>query len=88
MLGRYRMEKELAGDPSTQQWILIRDTVTTLLYLGSIDAYLLGLKSAVKRGKLHGIIVERGKLAAHVRENLKALGLHRRVKTPDPNRGR
>ena len=83
LLGRYQMdqEKELAaalgGDPSPQEAVLIRDTVKSMLYLGSIDAYLTGLKSAVKRGHLHPIITQRTKLAGHIRENLKALGLKR-----------
>jgi hypothetical protein len=83
LLGRYQMEQEkelsdaLGGDPSPQERVLIRDTVRTMLYLGSIDAYLIGLKSAIRRGKLHPIIKERVRLAAHVRENLRALGLKR-----------
>jgi hypothetical protein len=91
MLGRWQMEKEkelataLGGDPSPQQQIIITDTVKVLLYLASIDAYLLRLKSAVRRGKLHPVMSDRGKLATHLRENLKTLGLSRRIKAVSIN---
>ena len=57
--------------------MLIRDTIKTILYLGSIDTYLMGLKSAIRRGHLHPIISERVKLAGHIRENFKVLGIKR-----------
>lgn len=86
LLGRYQMEKEdelakaLGGDPSPQQSILITDTVKTMLYLGCLDTYLVSLKSAVRKGRVHPVLSERFRLAGHIRENLKTLGLERRVK--------
>lgn len=87
LLGRFQMEKErelaaaLGGDPSPQEVFLIADTVKTLLYLGCLDTYLTGLKSAVRKGRVHPVLTERFRLAGHIRENLKTLGLHRRIKT-------
>lgn len=81
------MEKErelataLGGDPSPQETILIGDTIKTLLYLGCLDTYLIGLKSAVRKGRVHPVLTERFRLAGHIRENLKTLGLHRRIKS-------
>src|SRR2546427_913649 len=61
----------LGGDPSPQELALIGDTVKTLLYLGSIDHYLMGLKSLMRKGRPHPVIAERTRLAAHVPENFK-----------------
>lgn len=86
LIGRYQMDKEdeiakaLGGDPSPQQSILITDTVKTMLYLGCLDTYLVSLKSAVRKGRVHPVLTERFRLAGHIRENLKTLGLERRVK--------
>jgi hypothetical protein len=33
------------------------------------------LKSLVRKGKIHGVVSERTKIGAHIRENLKTLGL-------------
>jgi len=68
----------LGGDPSPQQLALIVDTVKTLLYIGSLDDYLSGLKSVVRKGRVHNVLIERTRLASHLKENLKILGLHRR----------
>jgi len=77
-------EKELAtslgGDPSPQEQMIISDTIKTLLFLGSLDAYLIGLKSLVRKGRVHCVLSERTRLAGHLRENLKTLGLERRAK--------
>jgi hypothetical protein len=35
------------------------------------------LKSLVRKGRVHGVLSERTRLAGHLRENLKALGLKR-----------
>ncbi len=70
----------LGGDPSPQQRA-IGDTVKTMLFLGSIDHYLQGLKSLVRKGRVHPVLAERTRLAAHMRANLVTLGLKRTIKT-------
>ncbi len=70
----------LGGDPSPQEKAIIGDTVKNLLYIGSLDAYLMQLKSLVRKGRVHGVLIERTRLAAHLRENLKTLGLKRVAK--------
>ena len=70
----------LGGDPSPQERVIIADTVKHLLFAGSLDHYLLGLKSLVRKGKVHGVLSERTRIGAHIRENLKTLGLQRRSK--------
>src|SRR2546422_9291039 len=65
----------LGGDPSPQEKALIGDTVKTMLFIGSLDHYLLGLKSLVRKGRPHPVIAERTRLATHMRDNLKAIGL-------------
>ena len=81
-------EQELAlalgGDPSPQERVIIADTVKTMLYIGSLDSYLAGLKHIVRKGKVHGVLLERTRLAAHLREDLKTLGL-KRVPPPHPS---
>lgn len=72
----------LGGDVSPQQQALINDTVKTMLYLGSLDCYLSALKSLVRKGRVHGVLSERTRLAAHMRENLRTLGLSRMAKEP------
>ncbi len=67
----------LGGDPSPQERAIIADTAKTLLYIGSLDAYLTGLKSIVRKGRVHNVLIERTRLAGHLRENLKTLGLKR-----------
>jgi hypothetical protein len=71
----------LGGDPSPQEQTIISDTVKHMLYAATLDRYLLGLKSLVRKGRVHGVLAERTKIGVHVRENLKTLGLKRRVKT-------
>jgi len=70
----------LGGDPSPQEKAIIADTVKTMLFLGSLDHYLTGLKSLVRKGRVHSVLSERTRLAAHMRENLKTLGLKRIAK--------
>ena len=67
----------LGGDPSPQERAIIADTVKNMLYVGSLDAYLIGLESLVRKGKVHPVVDVRTRLAAHLRENLKTLGLKR-----------
>ena len=67
----------LGGDPSPQERAIISDTVTHLLFRGSLDRYLLGLKSLVRKGRVHVVVAERTTIGAHIRENLKTLGLKR-----------
>ena len=70
----------LGGDPSPQEKAIIADTVKTMLFLGSLDHYLTGLKSLVRKGRVHCVLSERTRLAAHMRVNLKTLGLKRVAK--------
>jgi hypothetical protein len=70
----------LGGDPSPQEQAIISDSVKNMLYIASLDNYLMQLKSLVRKGRPHPVLDMRTKLAAHLRENLKALGLQRRVK--------
>jgi len=74
----------LGGDPSPQERVIIADTVKTMLFIGSLDHYLLQLKSLVRKGKVHSVLGERTRLAGHLRENLKTLGL-KRVAKPVPS---
>ncbi len=69
----------LGGNPSPQQWALIVDTVKTLLYIGSMDDYLAGLKSVVRKGRVHNVLIERTRLASHLKENLKILGMRGKI---------
>ena len=48
-----------------------------MLYIASLDNYLMGLKSLVRKGKPHPVLAIRTQLSAHLRENLKTLGLRR-----------
>ena len=75
----YELVEALGGDPSPQQRALIADTVKTLLYIGSLDDYLSSLKSVVRKGKVHNVLIERTRLATHLKENLRMLGLRRRM---------
>jgi hypothetical protein len=75
----------LGGDPSPQEQAVIADTVKNMLYVASLDNYLMGLKSLVRKGKAHPVLAIRTQLAAHLREDLKTLGLARRVKATSIN---
>jgi hypothetical protein len=71
----------LGGAPSPQEQVLIADAVKTLLYVSTLDQYLMSLDGGIVRGnKVISVVDTRVKLAAHLRENLKALGLQRRAK--------
>jgi len=67
----------LGGDPSPQEKVIIADSIKNMLYIASLDNYLMNLKSIVRRGKPHPLIATRTQLAAHLRDNLKTLGLKR-----------
>ena len=67
----------LGGDPSPQQQALIADSVKNMLYVATLDNYLMQLKSLVRKGKPHPVLAVRTQLSAHLRENLRTLGLKR-----------
>jgi hypothetical protein len=67
----------LGGDPSPQEQAIIADSVKNMLYIASLDNYLMGLKSLVRKGRPHPVLAIRTQLSAHLRENLKTLGLKR-----------
>jgi hypothetical protein len=64
---------------------IVEDTIWTEFYTTAYDLYLSSLKSIVRKGRPHPITEARTRLAAHRRENLKAIGLHRRIKTTSIN---
>ena len=72
----------LGGDEnvSPQEVVLIADSVKVMLYLASLDTYLLGLKTLLRKGRVRDALIQRVKLAGHLRENLKTLGLKRVAK--------
>ena len=67
----------LGGDPSPQEQAIIGDSIKNMLYIASLDNYLMSLKSLVRKGRAHPILAIRTQLSAHLRENLKTLGLKR-----------
>jgi hypothetical protein len=73
--------KALGGDPSPQEQAIIGDSVKNMLYIASLDNYLMELKSLVRKGRPHPVLAIRTQLSAHLRENLKTLGLKRVAKT-------
>jgi hypothetical protein len=73
--------KALGGDPSPQEQAIIGDSVKNMLYVASLDNYLMGLKSLVRKGRPHPVLAIRTQLSAHLRENLKTLGLKRVSRT-------
>jgi hypothetical protein len=71
----------LGGDPSPQERLIVADAVKTMLYVGTLDEYLMKLDgSIVQNGKVISVIDTRTPLAAHLRRDLESLGLQRRVK--------
>jgi hypothetical protein len=76
----------LGGDPSPQEQVIIGDSVKNMLYIASLDNYLMGLKSLVRKGRPHPVLAIRTPLSAHLRENLKTLGLQRESKDAEPPR--
>jgi hypothetical protein len=71
----------LAAIQAPQEQAIIGDSVKNMLYIASLDNYLMGLKSLVRKGKPHPVLSIRTQLSAHLRENLKTLGLKRVSKT-------
>ena len=67
----------LGGDPSPQEQAIITDSVKNMLYIASLDNYLMKLKSLIRKGRPHPVLSIRTQLSAHLRENLKTLGLKR-----------
>lgn len=75
----------LGSDPSPQQQAIIADAIKNMLYVSSLDNYLKCLKSIVRKGKAHPVLSIRTQLAAHLREDLKTLSIHRRVRMQSLN---
>ena len=48
-----------------------------MLYIASLDQYLMELKSLVRKGRPHPVLQIRTQLSTHLRENYKTLGLKR-----------
>lgn len=72
-----KLATALGGDPSPQEQALIGDCIKNMLYIASLDNYLMGLKSLGRKGQPHPVLAIRTRLSAHLRENLKTLGLKR-----------
>ena len=63
----------LGGDPSPQERLIIADTVKTLLFIGTVDEYLMSLDGGIiKGGKMVPVMESRTSLASHLRRNLEA----------------
>lgn len=62
----------LGGDPSPQEQVIIADSVKNMLYIASLDHYLMQLKSLVRKGRPHPVLSTRTQLSAHLRDNLDA----------------
>ena len=67
----------MGGDASPQQLSLIHDTVKSEFYAEEKEAYLDRLKSRIRKGREHPLMEARRKDRAHIRENLKLIGLRR-----------
>jgi hypothetical protein len=71
----------LGGDPSPQERLIIADAVKTILYIGTLDEYLMNLDGGIVRGnKVIPVIETRTQLATHLRRDLETLGLKRVAK--------
>ena len=71
----------LGGDPSPQERLIIADAVKTMLYIGTLDEYIMALDGGIVRGGQAVPVIEtRTSLATHLRRDLEALGLERRHK--------
>src|SRR3990170_131991 len=49
----------LGGDPSPQEQVIIADSVKNMLYIASLDHYLMQLKSLVRKGRPHPVLSTR-----------------------------
>jgi len=67
----------MGGDVSPQQMSIIHDTVKSEFYAEEKEAYLDRLKSRIRKGREHPLMEARRKDRAHIRENLKLIGLRR-----------
>ncbi len=67
----------MGGDASPQQLSLIHDTVKSEFYAEEKEAYLDKLKNRIRKGREHPLMEGRRKDRAHIRENLKLIGLKR-----------
>ena len=70
----------MGGDASPQQLSLIHDIVKSEFYAEEKEAYLDKLKSRIRKGREHPLMEARRKDRAHIRENLKLIGLRRVAK--------
>src|SRR6516162_3922033 len=58
----------LGGDPSPQERIIVADSVKTMLYVGTLDEYLIKLDGDIVKGnRVTSVIDTRTKLASHLR---------------------
>ncbi len=67
----------MGGDASPQQLSLIHDIAKSEFYAEEKEAYLDRLKSRIRKGREHPLMEARRKDRAHIRENLKLIGLRR-----------
>ena len=67
----------MGGEASPQQLSLIHDIVKSEFYAEEKEAYLDRLKSRIRKGREHPLMEARRKDRAHIRENLKLIGLRR-----------
>lgn len=58
-----------------------------MLFIALLDANLLGLQSLERKGRVHSAISDTMRLAGHLRDNLRAIGL-KRVAKDVPNLAR
>ena len=65
----------LGGDPSPQQRMIVWDVAMSEFYQSQIDGHL-SRKKLIRKGRVDPTLSERTRLAAHIRENLKILGLN------------
>ena len=76
------LARALGGDPSPQEQAIIADVVKTMLYIGTLDEYLMNVEGGiVKGGKVLPVVDTRTQLAGHLRRALETLGLKRVSKT-------
>jgi DNA polymerase/3'-5' exonuclease PolX len=68
--------RDLGGDLSTQEKVIIDDTAKVLVFVNAIDGYLFNCNLFETKGAA-GWLEERRRLAEHVTKNLKAVGLKR-----------
>ncbi len=77
--------KALGRKPSQWDVARIKDAAQTEYYMDILDAYLMGLKSIVRKGRVHPVMAEKMRLAIHLGEIFKVLEPERRVKAATPS---